>query len=54
MTIVFVTRYIVRRMPAHPNSASAVESGHLQTPFQRRASMRCETPIVKQRSIMLL
>ena len=52
-TIEFVTRYMKSNTPAQPNSAIAVESGRRQMPFQMRASIRCETPIVKQRSIML-
>ena len=52
-TIEFVTRYMKRSMPAQPNSAMHVESGARQMPFQTRASIRCDTPIVKQRSIML-
>ena len=52
-TIVFVTQYIEKRIPAQPNSAKHVESGALQTPFQIRASIKCVTPIVKHKNIML-
>ena len=51
-TMEFVTRYMNSTIPAHPNSATQVESGALQTPFHRRASMRWLAPIVKHSSIM--
>ena len=51
-TIELVMRYMKTSTPAQPSSASAVESGNLHAAFQRRASARCDAPIVKHRSIM--
>ena len=53
-TIEFVTKYMKSRIPAQPNSASAVESGKRQMPFHSLASMRWLAPMVKQRNIMFL
>ena len=52
-TMEFTVKYMKSSTPAHPNSARHVVSLILHTPFHIRATIRCVTPIVKQRNIML-